>query len=476
MRRIAIVMLLILIMAPGSEAGIRLGLGGGWSTLTGGDSAKFPLQGNYSGVLRYDWPGPYSWEISLRTYSLSDDSSATSSFSRERNELFALNKWTAARLGWQMRREMLRLGKRINLNLGVGGGLMIWKVSDPVTDTTFSVTGAHSEKVDYAATELFLSTEGSVSFSISPSWSLEFVTGVDYLTEAGAEFGKEINTARDRWIVNAGFVLSIGLGKKSREVWPSEENWSRTQDVPSVHQTLDSDDDGIPDITDRCMNTPRGAIVDRFGCPIDSDADGVSDGLDDCPGTDIRARGKVDIYGCPIDSDYDAIPDYLDSCAFNRLGAIVDQTGCPIDSDGDGVPDGIDDCPNTLYGVDVDGKGCIDLAMLAEPMVLNIDYAPGSFEVDPRSRERLESLARLLNFVPDIRLDVSGYSDNIGTSTANRNLSEKRARRVRDFLVTLGIATERIKAIGKGETDFVASNQTSAGRAKNRRIVITFYK
>ncbi len=109
-------------------------------------------------------------------------------------------------------------------------------------------------------------------------------------------------------------------------------------------------------------------------------------------------------------------------------------------------------------------------------MVLNIDYPSGSFEIDPNSRERLKQLARILNFVPEIRLEVNGYTDNIGTEVANRRLSEKRANRVRDYLVTQGVDTERIKVFGKGETNFVASNQTAAGRAKNRRIEIIFFK
>ena len=216
--------------------------------------------------------------------------------------------------------------------------------------------------------------------------------------------------------------------------------------------------------------------MDRFGCARDTDGDGVKDDRDDCPATDLKARGMVDIHGCPTDSDSDGIPDYLDTCPFNAVGALVDSSGCPVDSDADGVPDGLDDCPNTLFGVDVDRHGCIELSMLAEPVVLNIDYVPGSFEVDPVNRERLDRLARLLNFVPEVHLEVSGYTDNIGTAVANRRLSEKRANRVRDYLVAKGVATERVKVFGRGETNFVASNQTAAGRAQNRRVEIIFFR
>ena len=209
---------------------------------------------------------------------------------------------------------------------------------------------------------------------------------------------------------------------------------------------------------------------------MDSDRDGVPDGNDDCPGTPMVAQGAVDIFGCPVDADFDGVPDYLDACPQNATGAIVDSTGCPIDSDNDGVPDGLDDCPFTMVDVAVDRHGCIDLSMFSRPMVLSIKYVSGSFEIDPHSKERIKRLAGLLNFVSDIKLEISGYTDNIGTSTANKRLSGKRARRVRDFLENLGITSDRMKTVGRGEVNFIASNQTAEGRARNRRIEITFYK
>jgi OOP family OmpA-OmpF porin len=114
--------------------------------------------------------------------------------------------------------------------------------------------------------------------------------------------------------------------------------------------------------------------------------------------------------------------------------------------------------------------------MFSAPMVLNIDYASGAFDMDPRSRERIKTLAGTLYFVKDIKLEINGYTDNIGTEAANRKLSQKRADRVRGYLVSLGIDAERIKAFGRGETNFIASNQVAEGRAKNRRIEIVFYK
>ncbi|HXH29127.1 MAG TPA: thrombospondin type 3 repeat-containing protein, partial [Candidatus Polarisedimenticolia bacterium] len=117
--------------------------------------------------------------------------------------------------------------------------------------------------------------------------------------------------------------------------------------------SLDTDGDGVLDVSDRCPDTPQGALVDKHdGCPWDLDGDGVLEGLDACPNT---PRGwPVDAKGCPLDSDGDAVPDGADSCPDTPKGAIVDKAGCPLDSDGDTIFDGIDRCPDTPKGAIVD--------------------------------------------------------------------------------------------------------------------------
>jgi len=122
-------------------------------------------------------------------------------------------------------------------------------------------------------------------------------------------------------------------------------------------QTLtDADGDGVRDGADKCPGTPRGALVDKRGCPTDGDGDGVPDGLDRCPRTPHGAVVNAD--GCSIDSDGDGVPDGLDKCPNTPAAAGVDANGCPSDSDGDGVFDGLDRCPDTPKGATVDALGC----------------------------------------------------------------------------------------------------------------------
>lgn len=459
-----------------------LGPNFGYANLSGGDdSLKYPFQTSYGAHFGFNLNNRWYLELSAGKQSIYNDSTKSSAFAFGGDEANSTLKYESLRLGFALGRYLFHPDNRLNFRLGIGGGMMIWKYLEPAGDTVINVSGAHNETVDFKASELFVGFSSALDLNLGQRLRTSVNFRADYLTGAGAEFADLINSERNRWQYSVNLSLSFFFGSKQpTDSWPSERSWSSTT-VPvkqsaAANNNDDNDLDGVSDAKDECPDTPFGALTDRNGCPVDNDGDGVYDGLDDCPDTDRNALGQVDIHGCPIDTDFDGIADYLDKCPNNPFGAQVDLNGCPLDSDADGVPDGLDNCPNTLYGVPVDKFGCIDLGMLSEPMVLNINYPAGSFEIDPFTKDKLKQLARVLNFVENINLEINGYSDNIGTTVNNQKLSEKRANRVRDYLITQGIATERIKVFGRGEANFIATNDTAEGRAKNRRIEIIFYQ
>jgi len=71
---------------------------------------------------------------------------------------------------------------------------------------------------------------------------------------------------------------------------------------------------------------------------------------------------------------------------------------------------------------------------------------------------------------PDVQVEISGHTDNVGSQESNQVLSLKRAQAVKNWLVQKGIASNRMKAVGKGQNEPMSSNETDAGRAENRRI------
>jgi outer membrane protein OmpA-like peptidoglycan-associated protein len=102
---------------------------------------------------------------------------------------------------------------------------------------------------------------------------------------------------------------------------------------------------------------------------------------------------------------------------------------------------------------------------------------PGSiyFDVDksdvkPAMRARLTEIARALATVPQQKVLIEGHTDSDGTSEYNLQLSRLRSDSVRSVLVAGGVAPERVESQGYGETRPVATNNTSAGKAQNRRV------
>ena len=232
----------------------------------------------------------------------------------------------------------------------------------------------------------------------------------------------------------------------------------------------DTDKDGVPDKIDQCPDTPLGCIVDDKGCPLDADNDGVCDGLDKCPSTPKGC--KVDATGCPLDADGDGICDGLDKCPDTPKGCKIDKDGCPIDSDGDGVCDGLDKCPDTPKGVKVDASGCPLVKPIEQKITLHILYKLGSAEIDEANKAILDDLATRLQTYKDVKLEIAGYTDATGTTTANKKLSQKRAEKVMEYLISKGVEKERLTAVGYGATNFIADNKTEEGRQENRRVEI----
>ncbi|HWY21392.1 MAG TPA: OmpA family protein [Candidatus Acidoferrum sp.] len=92
------------------------------------------------------------------------------------------------------------------------------------------------------------------------------------------------------------------------------------------------------------------------------------------------------------------------------------------------------------------------------------------YTLKPEARERLARISGIVLAYPDLKLQVEGYTDAIGSDEYNQTLSEKRAEAVRDYLVSSGVSMNNVAAQGMGKADPVADNSTAAGRKLNRRV------
>jgi outer membrane protein OmpA-like peptidoglycan-associated protein/tetratricopeptide (TPR) repeat protein len=99
----------------------------------------------------------------------------------------------------------------------------------------------------------------------------------------------------------------------------------------------------------------------------------------------------------------------------------------------------------------------------------NVFFETNKWELKPESMIELDRLVALLKGNPEKKIEIGGHTDNVGSDEANLTLSNNRAQSVVDYLIKKGIATTRLTAKGYGETMPIATNDTDAGRAKNRR-------
>jgi outer membrane protein OmpA-like peptidoglycan-associated protein len=99
-------------------------------------------------------------------------------------------------------------------------------------------------------------------------------------------------------------------------------------------------------------------------------------------------------------------------------------------------------------------------------LLFNTDSAT----LQPTSAEQLGNIATILKAYPNVHVKISGYTDNTGDPAANQTLSQERADTVRQQLIGMGIAADRLEAQGYGSQYPVADNGTEEGRQKNRRV------
>lgn len=99
----------------------------------------------------------------------------------------------------------------------------------------------------------------------------------------------------------------------------------------------------------------------------------------------------------------------------------------------------------------------------------NIQFATKSFQLEPVSMIELNKLVQLMNENASMKIQINGYTDNVGNDADNLKLSQSRAKSVVDYLISKGIDAKRLASKGFGETQPVADNSTEEGRALNRR-------
>jgi outer membrane protein OmpA-like peptidoglycan-associated protein len=253
-----------------------------------------------------------------------------------------------------------------------------------------------------------------------------------------------------------GATLGIFLGKQPEPAKKPVDN--------------DRDKDGVVNAEDLCPDVAGTSITN--GCP-DKDADGIADATDQCP----ELAGTAKNNGCPVlDKDSDRIKDDVDNCP--DVAGTAKYNGCPVpDTDKDGINDEEDNCPQ-VAGV-AQNKGCPEVKreVIKQEVIEKVTHAAreirfkvGKDQLLPESFTVLDDVANLLKEDAELKITVEGHTSSDGTLQANQALSQKRADRVKEYLVSKGISAERITAIGYGPSRPLMEETSEEAKAANRRV------
>ncbi|MDL1892158.1 OmpA family protein [Sphingobacteriales bacterium CHB3] len=282
----------------------------------------------------------------------------------------------------------------------------------------------------------------------------------------------------------------------------------------------DTDGDGLKD----------GEEVRRYKTdPLnpDTDGDGLNDGdevvkyrtdptLWDTDGDGLSDGDEVLKYGTDplrIDTDGDTLSDGDEVLRYNTDPLKVDTDGDGLsdweevrihktdpnnpDTDGDGLLDGeevrryqtdptradtdrggVSDGAEVLRGTNPldprdDGKTPPPEKLMegGTPVTLQgLNFVSGSARLLKNAEQTLERAYNALVADPTLRVQIVGYSDNVGSASANNRLSLQRAEAAKAWLVKKGIDPSRLETVGRGMNDPVDTNETAVGRANNRRV------
>jgi OmpA-OmpF porin, OOP family len=121
---------------------------------------------------------------------------------------------------------------------------------------------------------------------------------------------------------------------------------------------------------------------------------------------------------------------------------------------------------------DIQATEMFDKINSGEALVLYINFDSGKSSIKSESQNIIDGLYEMLNGNPSLNIIIEGHTDNVGSVTSNKALSEQRAASVKTSLVNKGVSADRIKTAGYGQEKPVADNSTEEGRAKNRRVEI----
>jgi outer membrane protein OmpA-like peptidoglycan-associated protein len=165
-----------------------------------------------------------------------------------------------------------------------------------------------------------------------------------------------------------------------------------------------------------------------------------------------------------VKKEFSAMVKALPETSAGKLVPVV------LDSDSDGLLDNEDECPDTPKGMTINKSGCSIFIAEVSDLISAVQFESDSSALTASSKIKLNEIADILLSYSAFNIEVQAFTDNLGAVVYNEILSQKRADSVVNYLVKKNIKQSRFVAVGFGEANPTADNNTQSGRAKNRRV------
>ena len=311
-----------------------------------------------------------------------------------------------------------------------------------------------------------IDSQGEGTYNVGYGFNTWFNENLGLNVQTGFKGGFS-DKVKEHFQTSVGLVIKFGGNDTDGDgVYDKEDACIDVVGLKEFNGCPDADGDGVKDSDDACPNVAGLAAMN--GCP-DADGDGIADKDDMCP----NSKGIKANNGCP-DTDGDGVVDKDDKCA-SQAGPAV-NAGCPWpDTDSDGVLDKDDKCPLVAGVASEDGcpeiisnEAQMGVNSFAEAILFNTDKA--TFK--PGVTKELDGMIAIMNKFPLSEFAIKGHTDTTGSVSGNLKLSDKRANAVKTYLVKNGIDASRLTSKGFGQDSPIDTNDTRAGRAKNRRVEV----
>ena len=290
---------------------------------------------------------------------------------------------------------------------------------------------------------------------------------------------KTIKSSENQAIGSADYILGLIFG-----VTPSYNITSKTNlfiDFSLInnfrqHKTWDGNVSDEKNNLSGQMGNMSFGVSYKLGKPIANTEKELLKKQDEVKNNEIEKRLN-DVESKLKDTDKDGVPDYLDLEISSLEGAIVDSKGIMIDKNKNNIPDEVEKYLDTTNGR-TNGSGLNNNADSNNEMfkkAIDEGYICVFFETGKSiylssSRDAINFVQTFLITNPEAKIDLIGYTDEIGTIEENKKLGLDRANNVKETLVKLGIEPYRLKAVSAGE-DQTYNPSTPETRNFDRKVV-----